>query len=184
MSGPDELQPNYDPETLREVFPDPVAVRARIEVLRQQVRSAPDDTAELLARGELVDLLRSAGDLDAALDEGRLAVERAEIAGTAAQQHMARLRLALVYQWRGEFAEANLTYTELVHAAPGFGPVVEAFTRQLAGTNAYEQGDYTGARDHFARALELREQFELPDEQITASRLALAAAQRRLEENA
>jgi tetratricopeptide (TPR) repeat protein len=180
MSEP--VPPSYDPETLHEVYPDEQAARERVAVLRAEVLAAPDETAELLVRGDLVDLLRGLGELDEALDEARHAADRAELAGTPAQQHLARVRLAQVQQRGGGYVDSNLAFTELVHAAARFGPVIEAYTQQNAGTNSYDQQDYAAARDHFARALALREQFELPDEEIAVSRQALRAAERRLEE--
>lgn len=177
-----ELAYTIDPETLRESYPDPAAVQARVEALRAQIRTAPDEIAELLARGELVILLRGLGELDEALNEGNAAADRAEIAGTPAQQHTARIRLAHVHQWRGEFAESNLIFTELLAAAQQFGPVIEAFTHQHAGENDYDQGHWADARDHFARASAIREELELPDDERASSRLALAAALRRLKD--
>jgi tetratricopeptide (TPR) repeat protein len=178
-----EVPPHsLDPETLREIYADPAAVRARIDELRREIREAPDEIAELIARGDLVVLLRGLGELDEALNEGNAAVDRAEIAGTPAQQHTARVRLAHVHQWRGEFAESNLLFTELLAAAGQFGPVIEAFTHQHAGKNDYDQGHWSDAREHFARALQLRDQLELPDDQRRASRVALAAADRHLEQ--
>jgi tetratricopeptide (TPR) repeat protein len=176
------LKYEFDPETLRESYADPAAVAARVEELRNDVRGAPDDIAELLARGELVGLLRGAGRLDKALDEARRAVDRAELVGTPAQQHTARIRLAHVHQWRGEFAESNVLFTELLAAAQQFGPVIEAFTHQHAGKNDYEQGHWADARTHFARALQIRDELELPDDQRASSRIALAAAERHLGE--
>ena len=41
-------EPTYDPDTLREVYPDPDAVRVRMADLREQVRTAPDEVAELV----------------------------------------------------------------------------------------------------------------------------------------
>jgi tetratricopeptide (TPR) repeat protein len=176
-----ELPPHtLDPETLREVYADPAAVRSRIDELRGEIRDAPDDIAELVARGDLVVLLRGIGELDAALNEADAAVDRAEIAGTPAQQHTARVRLAHVHQWRGDFAEANLLFTELLAAAEQFGPVIDAFTHQHAGKNDYAQGHWSDARDHFARALKIRDELELPDDQRLSSRVALAAAERHL----
>ncbi|HEX3335759.1 MAG TPA: tetratricopeptide repeat protein [Jatrophihabitans sp.] len=172
--------PVLDPDTLHEICPEPGLLPARIEQLRADVRDAPDEIAELLARGELVVLLRISGALDEALHEANAAVDRAEIAGTRAQQHTARVRLAHVHQWRGEFAESNLLFTELLAAAQQFGPVIEAFTRQHAGQNDYDQGHWADARDHFARALAIREELELPER--AASQVALAAAQRHCEE--
>jgi hypothetical protein len=177
------LEPTYDAETLREVYADPEALRARITALRQDIRTAPDDVAELLARGELVVLLRGLGELDDALAEGRRAADRADMVGTAPQQHLARLRLAHVHQWRGEFAESTMLFTELLNGVGQFGPVIEAFTREQVGKNAYEQGLYSDAEVQFAFALTLRESFELPEEQIESSRLALAAARRHLKES-
>jgi tetratricopeptide (TPR) repeat protein len=180
MSEP--IQPQFDPDTLREVYADPEAVQARIVELRSEVRTAADETAELLARGELVALLRGLGELDDALTEGKRAADRAEMVGTRPQQHLARLRLAHVHQWRGEFAESNLIFTELLNASTQFGPVIEAFTHQHAGKNSYDQGHFADAREHFARALAIREQYELPDDQLASSKLALAAAERRLQQ--
>ncbi len=178
MSKP--IEPTYDPDTLREVYPDLEAVRARVGALREQIRTAPDETAELLARGELVALLIGLDDLDAALEEGRRAADRAEIAGSPPQQHLARMRLAQVHQRRGEFAQSTLLFTELLNASAQFGPVVGAFTLHDAGKNEYDQGHYADAREHFAKALAIREEYELPEEQMSSSRMAVAAAEARL----
>ncbi len=175
--------PSLDPETLREVYPDPAAARARVEQLRTEIRAAPDEIAELIARADFVVLLRGLGELDEALNEADAAVDRAEVAGTAAQQHTARVRLAHVHQCRGEFAESNMLFTELLPAAARFGPVIDAFTHQHAGKNDYDQGHWGDARDHFARALAIREELELPENEIESSRVALAAAQRHLQED-
>ncbi|HEV7204711.1 MAG TPA: hypothetical protein VGN18_08855 [Jatrophihabitans sp.] len=176
----EELVFTVDPQTLREVYPDPDAVQARIGVLRTEIRDAPDEIGELLARGELVDLLRACGPLDEALDEARAAADRAEIAGTAAQQHVARLRLARVHEWRGDFGESNLEFTELLAAARQFGQVIEAFTHQHAGENDYDQGHWADALEHFAQALAVREQLEL--DEAETSRIAVAAARQRKEQ--
>ena len=178
----DALESSFDPRTLHEVYADRAAVRERIAELRTEIRTAPDDIAELVSRGDLVGLLRGVGDLDDALDEGRRAVDRADQVGTQAQQHTARLRLAHVHQWRGEFAQSNLAFTELLNAASQFGPVIEAFTHQHAGMNDYDQGHYADAREHFDRALRIRKEFELPDEETASSQLALDAAERHLGE--
>ena len=183
MSGAnrdDMAEPTYriDPETLREVFADPDQARAAVERLQAEVRDAPDSVDELRARGELVSCLRGLGELDDALAEAQRAVDRADMTGNGAQQHMARLRLAQVQQWRGDFVESNLIYTELLGVAGEFGPVIDAFTHQHAGQNAYDQGHWSDAREHFARALALREELEVPEAE--SSRLALAAAERHL----
>lgn len=175
-----ELELTYDPDTLHERYADDAAVRARVEVLHGEIRAAADEIGELAARGELVTRLRGIGELDDALHEANAAVDRAEIAGNAAQQHMARLRLAHVHQWRGEFAESTVLFTELLSVADRFGPIIEAYTHHYAGTNDYDQRHVADAREHFARALKIRDGLELPDDQRESSRLSLAAAERRL----
>ena len=178
----EELVPGIDPETLADRFEDPALVQTRIGELRGEVISAADEIDELRARGELVSLLRASGELDDALAEGQRARDRAEIAGNRAQQHTARARLARVYADRGEFAESNLAYTELLAESQQFGPVIEAFTCQYAGLNDFAQGHWADARDHFRRALQIRDELELDEPERVASRAGLAAASRRLEE--
>lgn len=178
MSEP--LAPQLDPETLAESYPDPAAARAQAELLRTEIRSAPDEIGELVARGDLVDLLRGLDELEDAVREAHAAADRAEIAGNAAMQHTARLRLARVHERRGEFADSNVIVTELLPAAEQFGPVIEAYTHHHAGLIDYAQGHWDDARDHFARALAIRDELELADDERAASRLALEAAQRQL----
>jgi hypothetical protein len=173
------LRYSYDPETLRESYADPSAARARVDELRAELRDVPDVVAELASRGELVDLLRGLGDLDDALTEARRAVDRADMVGNPAQQHTARSRLAQVHQWRGEFTHSTLILTELLAVADRFGPVIEAYTHQHAGSNDFDQGHLADAHGHFAQALGIREALEV--EEAESSRIALAAAVRRLE---
>ena len=174
------LLPVLDPDTLHESFPDAAVAQGRAGELRIEIRDAPDEIAELVARGDLVDILRGLGEFDDALHEAHAAADRAEIAGNAAMQHTARLRLAHVHQRRGEFADSNVVVTELLPAAEQFGPVIEAYTHHHAGLIDYAQGHWDDARDHFARALAIRDELELADDERAASRLALEAAQRQL----
>jgi tetratricopeptide (TPR) repeat protein len=174
-----EPEYHFDAETLHEVFDEPDQARGRVQQLRAEVRDALDPIDELRARGELVDLLRGLDELDDALVEAQRAVDRADIAGNGAQQHTARLRLAHVQQWRGDFAQSNMIFTELLSVADRFGPIIEAFTHQHAGKNDYDQGHWSDARDHFARALAIRDEYELPE--AASSRFALDAAARHLD---
>jgi len=180
----EELVPDIDPESLEDVYPDPDLVQTTITALRGEVGNAEDVIDELRARGELVNLLRAVGDMDDALSEAERAVDRADIAGNPAQQHTARTRLARVQQARGDFVRSNLDYTELLAQAARFGPVIEAFTLQHAGLNDFAQGHWADAAAHFGRALALRDELELDEPERAASRIALAAARRRLEEDA
>jgi len=174
---PGQLSPALDPSTLREHFADPAVARTRADELRAEIRAAPDQVAELIARGDLVDLLRALGDDQDALNEALAAVDRADIAGSNAQQHTARVRLARVHRARGEFADSTALYTELLAAATQFGPVVEAYTRQHAGENDLDQGHTADALAHFTRALEIRTELQL--DEAAESRTALEAARRR-----
>lgn len=183
MSQPDfpELPETVvDADTLQESFVDPDAARALVPRLQDGIRHAPDEIGELVARGDLVDVLRTLGELDDALREGRAAADRAEIAGTRAQQHVARLRLAHVHLVRGEYAESTPVLTELLADATRFGPVVEAYTHHLAGLNDFGQAHWGDARDHFARALAIRDEFELADHERAASRAGRDAAAARV----
>jgi tetratricopeptide (TPR) repeat protein len=169
-----------DPETLREVVAEPDALRRQIAELRRDIQTAPDATAELLARGELVTLLRVLGELDDALEQAQRAVDRAQLAGTAPQQHLARVRLAQVHEWRGEFAQSTMLFVELLNGAVRFGPVIEGYTREQAGKNSYTQGLWSDALFQFAAALTLREAYKLPERELETSRLGLAATRRHL----
>ena len=177
----EELVPGINPETLADIYDDPALVDQTIATLRTEVVSAEDQVDELRARGELVTLLRASGQLDDALAEAERARDRAELAGNRAQQHTARARLARVHSERGDFAESNLAYTELLAESQQFGPVIEAFTGQYAGLNDFAQGHWADARDHFRRALAIRDELELDEPARAASRIALAAAVRELE---
>jgi tetratricopeptide (TPR) repeat protein len=177
---PEAIAPVYDPLTLRESYADPAAARARAEQLRTDVLAAEDVTAELLARADLIDLLLGLGEDEQALAEAWQAADRADISGTAAQQHLARIRLARAFQHGGDFGQSSAIFTELAHASAQFGPVIEAFTVQAIGGNDYDQGHYREALEHFERALALREQYELPDAEIAQSRASVAAAKRHL----
>ncbi|HVX45659.1 MAG TPA: hypothetical protein VHC49_17345 [Mycobacteriales bacterium] len=158
----------YDPQTLREVVTDPSIITARIDQLRVDIAGAPDEVGELTARADLVDLLRISGDLGSALSEAGAAVDRARIAGTPAQQHIAQLRLAHVHQWREEFSTSDAIFSLLLDHASDFGPIIEAFTHQHAGLNDFDQGRYEPAEQHFAHAHQIRERLELPEAEQSA----------------
>lgn len=181
---PDAIEPAYDPETLRETYDDPAAARARAEELRTDILAAEDTTAELLARTDLVDLLLGLGEHAEALAQAQQAADRADMAGTAAQQHLARIRLARAYQYAGDFGQSSAIFTELDHAATQFGPIIEAFTVQAIGGNDYDQGHYREALGRFERALALRQQYELPETEVAQSRTSVAATTRHLVEGA
>ncbi|HEY3735863.1 MAG TPA: hypothetical protein VGL26_00350 [Jatrophihabitans sp.] len=179
QEAPEPIQPGYDPSTLREIYADRAVARARAEELRTELLAAEETTSELVARTDLVDLLLGLGELDEALVQAQQAANRADIAGTAPQQHLARIRLARAHQYAGDFAQSNAFFTELAHAAAQFGPIIEAFTLQAIGGNDYDQGLYVEALAAFERALTLRTEYEVEGAEIAQSRLSVEAARRR-----
>jgi hypothetical protein len=174
---PPALVPDLDPDTLVESFADPAAARTRADELRREIAVAPDDVAELVSRGDLVDLLRALGDADDALAEAQAAVGRAERVGTPVQQQLARVRLARVHTVRGEFADSTPLFTELLPDADRFGPVIAAYVRHAAGLDAFAQGLWADAREQLTAALRTRDELELDEREAT--RTALAAVDRR-----
>lgn len=175
-----ELSPEYDPDTLREVYPNRTVLTERIDELAKIVAAPEDEIGELLARGELVDLLRAAGRQAEARAEGERALRRAQEIGTAAQRHLAELRLARVVQWAGDFGTANAMFERLLAHATEFGPVIAAVSYQYAGTNRFDQHDFAAALELFGPALAIRQEFELTEDQVESD-LAVRAARARLE---
>jgi tetratricopeptide (TPR) repeat protein len=165
---------HIDPVTQREVADDPTALAASIATLTALLGTDPAD--ELAVRARLGVELRPAGRLDEALAVLTVAVELAR--ADPRRLHHARIRLAHVHQWRGDFGAADALFAELLAAAPAHGALTEAFTWQHAGRNAYDQGRYAEAGELFAAALAIRERVGAPVDQVESSRAALAAARR------
>jgi hypothetical protein len=179
VSRLDGIQIRYDPDTLHEIW-DEVEATEIVADLRREIATASDDIGELLSRAELVTMLRGVRDLDEALDEAERALSRAEVVGTSAHQHLARLRLAHVRQWRAEFEMSDSLFAGALLTVAKFGPVIEAFTVYHAGLNDYDQARYVAARQRFATALEIHQRLEFAPDEIAVSRLALTAATNRL----
>jgi hypothetical protein len=176
----DPLAFTYDPQTLHEDYHDVYAARQRIRAVDRVLRNSNDYPERLLCLAELVTLQRGTRVLDDALAYGCWGVEWSRSEGTSAQLHTARVRLGAVYQWRREFVHADLEFADVLPAAADHGPAIEAFTHDHAGSNDFDQRLWIDARNHFARALELRTALGSPDADLELSRLGLAAATRQL----
>ncbi|HEX8865906.1 MAG TPA: tetratricopeptide repeat protein [Lentzea sp.] len=85
----------------------------------------------------------------------------------------ARLRLAHVFQWQGRFAEAHALFA----ACLATGEIPD-FVHQHWGKCYFDEGRYAEAREHFQRALELREGGD--PALVESTRVALTAAAARL----
>jgi tetratricopeptide (TPR) repeat protein len=174
---------HIDPRSLREVADDPAALEDSIAALSAALAAGgltPSD--ELRVRARLGGELRIAGRYDEALGVLRGAVALAESVGDPVRVHAARIRLAQVHQWRGEFAAADALFAELLDAVEG-DPTLAAmrpFTLQHAGKCQFDQGRYADAVRLFDAALRLRLEQGAAEEDVASSRQALIEAQRRM----
>jgi tetratricopeptide (TPR) repeat protein len=176
----------FDPDTLREVLD--AADIALFERIRAgldrrlaaagpagQAGSAGDDAVRARLLSLRASVARSLLDLDGALADGQRALEYAESAGNPRLLAAVQARLGHVYQWRREFEPAERLFAAAL--AADLPDPARAAIEQHAGKFRYDQGRYVEARDHFARALELRRGGD-PD-LVASSEIALDAARRR-----
>ncbi|MFI6820788.1 WG repeat-containing protein [Micromonospora sp. NPDC050187] len=142
------------PETLREVVDAPDTLREARHGLTEKLGNATDNRsrARLLSLRAVTN--RLLGDLDDALDDGRLALTYAEATGELRRTALVRARLARVLQWRGEFAEADRLLTEA--NSPELPDRLRATLHEHLARSGYEQGRHVEACQHFERALDLR----------------------------
>lgn len=160
-----------DPETLREVVDDPAPIEAARDTLRDQLARADSDAARARLHGLRAVAGRVLRDLDGALDDGKRALDYAEATGSIRRVAIARARLAHVYQWRGDFAEAQRLYT--LAESDDLPSKLSAAIHQQAGTCCYDEGRYIEATYHFERAMALRPDADA--EAVAATELALDA---------
>lgn len=167
-----------DPGTLDEVFPDTDAVLDRIRHLDMRMHQGGRTLEWFDWADELIILQAAVNDMWL-LGSAVWAVEWAKASDEyVRQRRRAEARLGNVYQRLGNFAEANMTFLELLIDAHSFGPELESLTHHLAGRNDYAQQLWDDAREHFAHALAIREKMSDPAA-IAESTLALRAAERR-----
>lgn len=143
-----------DPETLREVIDDPTPLMAVRDALTDELAQARTDAARARLHGLRAVTSRVLRDLDAALDDGKRAVDHAEAAGGLRRVSISRARLAHVYQWRGDFAAADKLYA--LAASDDLPERLRAAIHQQTGSCCYEQGRYIEACWHFEQAIQLR----------------------------
>lgn len=172
-TGFDQLRLDTDPVTLREIVPDPAALRTILDAVDRALEDTADDQRAERSRlyGQRCVLLRLLGDLAGALTAGRLGLR---YSGTdPAQVTVAGIRLAHVHQWRREYRAADAMFAQALEGAPdGY----RSFAYQHAGKSAYEQGDADTAIKYFESAVRLRSAG--PPDLLASAELALAAAHR------
>ncbi|PZF94771.1 hypothetical protein C1I93_16220 [Micromonospora endophytica] len=157
-ADPEQVLAGYrwqlDPTTLREVADEPDELRTIRERLTDKLASALDNRsrARLLSLRAVVS--RVLGDLDEALDDGRMALTYAEATGELRRTALAQARLAHVLRWRGDFAEADRLFAEANSAE--LPDRLRAALHEHAARSCYDQGRLIEACHHFERALDLR----------------------------
>jgi tetratricopeptide (TPR) repeat protein len=161
----------YDPDTLRERV-DLASCRERLDEIGPQ-RSLP-------ALLERVWLLKVLDRLDDSLTLSEQSVRVARMGGTRKDLLRARILHATVMQHRGALAAAHQELTTCAEEAEGKGwSGIAAFALQHRGKVSYDAGDWDDARRDFKRALFLRQDSGVPDEQLESTLLAIDAADRR-----
>lgn len=161
----------YDPDTLREKV-DPRACRDRLDEIGEQ-RSLP----ALLERVWLLKVLERP---EEALVLSEQSVRVARMAGTRKDLLRARILHASVLQVVGAYAAAEQELTMCADEAEGQGwSAIAAFAYQHRGKVHFDAEDYTAARVDFKRALFLRQESGVPDDQLESTLLAIDAADRR-----
>lgn len=109
------------------------------------------------------------------------ALRLAEQLADSRLQLVNRIRLAHVYQWQGAFEQSNALFAAALAdctADPALAAYLD-FAHQHAGKNAFDQGRYAEAAQHFERALALRLQRGDPA-LIASTEHALTVTRRRL----
>ncbi|MFV0320654.1 MAG: hypothetical protein ACK5IN_09920 [Microbacterium sp.] len=161
----------YDPDTLRETV-DTRECMDRLDEIGEQ-RSLP-------ALLERVWLLKVLDRLEDSLVLAEEAVRVARMAGTRKDLLRARILHASVQQFRGAYAAAEHELTTCAEEAEGQEwPGIAAFAYQHRGKVHYDRGDFEQARADFTRALFLRQEHGVPDDQLESTLLAIDAADRR-----
>lgn len=176
-----ELDWDVDPDTLREIVRAPAELTALRAELTDELAGVDEDAeparvAELAGRRAV--LSRALDGLDLALADSQRAMAAAQRTGDPSLVAVARARLARVHQWRGEYGDSDALYEQCLAEAAGLPAGLRAALHQHAGTNCYDQQLYAEAAEHFAAAVQLRQDGD--PALLDAAKRSLAAARRQL----
>ncbi|MTK03759.1 hypothetical protein FF096_17260 [Micromonospora sp. CP22] len=157
-ADPEQVLANFrwrlDPVTLREVVDDPEELREVRERLTEKLATALDNRSRARLLSLRAVASRVLGDLDDALDDGRMALTYAEATGELRRAALAQARLAHVLRWRGEFTEADRRFAEANSIE--LPDRLRAALHEHSARCCYDQGRLMEACHHFERALDLR----------------------------
>lgn len=144
---------------LRETPHDRSAMERGVAWLARQILNVSSDLhASARLKGMHGVYSRILGQLENAEESLKDAVALSQSVLDARLVYINELRLAHVYQWRGQFEQSTPMFEELLSRAEKdrhLGLLLD-FAMQHAGKNAFDQGKYAEALSHFAGALALR----------------------------
>lgn len=127
-------------------------------------------------------LLKVAGRLDEALDVANQAVRLARFAANRHDLVEPRILRAQVLHFQGKLADAIAELTVCVDESEAHDwTALRAVALQNRGKVSFEAGDLTEALNDFHTAADLRRRLGAPEDQLEASRLAIAATESLLE---
>jgi len=174
--------PNFQfDEDLREV-PE---CRQEWEFFLNALKSELNREADSAKQLTLLGYAGSAARILLRLDEAELYLSKAlalsRKAPTSIPSIQNLIRLAHVYQWKGEFEKAHELFGEaktLIEETEVSESLRATFHQHL-GKYYFDQGYYGRAQAEFATALSLRDKIEVPNDQRESSRVALNEALKR-----
>lgn len=158
LSG--DLSYRFD-EALREVAASPADMHRAIHVLQGQLDQPALETRQgLQILGRIGIYARILHDFTTAEQVLREAIALGEQADNPIATLVNELRLAHVYQWRGQYNLSNQMFMILIarcEQQPALADYLD-FIYQHAGKNAFDQGLYADALAYFEQAWTLRRQ--------------------------
>jgi adenine phosphoribosyltransferase len=183
MHIPFDVSFHFD-DRLREVANNPDEMRQAVEFLQDQLNSTHDTRERIRLFGLIGVYARILHDLETAQNALQMAVDLS--AGIADLRHhfVNRIRLAHVYQWRGDFQTSTSMFDHLIEECETEPELLdyEDVLCQHAGKNKFDQSMYRQASSFFLWALHLR---QMNDDSflIESSQKAFEAAENRVRWN-
>lgn len=174
---------NYDDKTLRESPQNPEGLRQFILHLEDKLDQSLDASTQVSILGEIGVYLRILGQFDQAEDKFLKCLELIKSNSLGAKKEVQqKIRLAHVYQWKGDFQKSNQIFEKILsqcHHDLDAGTYLD-FALQHAGKNLFDQEKYQAALECFTKALKVREGKNSPEDQIVSTHRAIQETKRRL----
>ena len=165
---------------------DLITLREKIDLVAAQTRlNEIENNRDIHSMNERVDLFRLLGRLDEAWDAANESLRNVRFTGDREMVCLARIRRALVQQFRGKLEPAQIELTSCVEESRNHDwPLTEALALQHRGKVHFDQRDYEAALLDFRTAATLRTRIGAPSELIQSSLIAVAVAESYLAEDA